>query len=162
MSDLLERLKAGRAALGSVTVNGVAFGLRLLTEQDYFEAGLTVDAAMKAKSIALDVGTADLFEAEKAAQLTCRFLVDPADGSPVCADAEAARAAFTRGENEVVVNAYLEFEKAHSPSGRTLTDAEFGALFEEVKKNPGTPRLNDSSSDTLKRLITYLVNPPAA
>lgn len=162
MSELLERLKAGRAATGSVAVNGVTFGLKLLTEQDYFDAGMAVDAVMRIKEIPLELGTAELFEAEKAAQLICRFLVDPATSTPVCADANEARSAFTRGENAVVVNEYLEFEKAHSPSGRTLTDAEFNALYEEVKKNPSTPRLNDSSSATLKRLITSLASQPAA
>ncbi len=160
MSDLLERLKAGRAAIHPVTINQVKLGLRLLTEQDYFEAGLAADAAMKAKGIGLDIGTAELFEAEKSAQLACRFLVDPTSGQTVVSDSEELRSALTRGENEALINAYLEYEKEHSPSGRTLSDEEFNALFEEVKKNPGTARLNDSSSATLKRLITSLANPP--
>jgi hypothetical protein len=161
MSELLARLRAGRAAVATATLGGVAFGLRVLTEQDYLEAGFATDAAMKAAGVELSVATADLFEDEKASQLLARALVDPGTSQPVAASARDLRQALTRDDRTWLAERYLEHEKQFSPSQRTLSDAELSDLVEEVKKTPATPRLNDSSTATLKRLITALVLPHA-
>lgn len=161
MSDLLSRLKAGRSAITSVKVSEVEFGLRVLTEQDYLEAGFATETAMKAANIELSVSTADLFEDEKASQLLVRALIDPSTNKPAAASAKTLREALTRSDRSFLAERYLEHEKQFSPSERSLSEAEFSELIAEVKKNPTTLLLNDSSSDTLKRLITSLVSPPA-
>ncbi len=161
MSELLNRLKMSRAAIARVTVGEVPFGLRVLTEQDYLEAGFATDAALKAAGVELSVATADLFEDEKASQLLARALVDPNSLQPVAASARELRQALTRNDRAWLADRYLEHEKQFSPSERTLSADELSALVDEVKKNPATPRLNDSSIATLKRLITALVSPPA-
>lgn len=161
MSDLLSRLKAGRSAIASVKIGEVEFGLRVLTEQDYLEAGFATEAAMKAADMALSVSTADLFEDEKASQLLARALVDPSTNKRAAVSAKALREALTRGDRSYLAECYLEHEKQFSPSERSLSDKEFAGLIEEVKKNPETPRLNDLNFATLKRLITALVSPPA-
>jgi hypothetical protein len=162
MSDLLDRLKAGQSALGNTTVSGVKFGLRLLSEQDYMDAGFAVDREMTAAGVELSVATSELFETEKTAQLLFRALVDPDTGKQVATNVKQLREALSRDNKHALMQAYLDHEKTFSPSERTLTDGEFSDLVEEVKKNPSTPHLNDLSIDTLKRLITTLVCPPTS
>lgn len=161
MSELLNRLKAGRSALGKVTVNDVELGLRVLSEQDYLEAQIATEQAMNAVGIVLGMSTAEAFESEKASQLLARALVDPVTRSALAASAQELRRAVSRDEQAFIIDAYLAHEKMFSPSERTLDAAEFASLMEEVKKTPQTPLLNDSSIATLKRLITALACPPA-
>jgi hypothetical protein len=158
--ELLARLKAGRDALGSVTVNGVDLGLRILTEQDYQDAALAADALLARHDAELTVATADTFEAEKSLVLVSRMLVDPVTRKPVFATADQARAMFMRADKQLIMEKYLEHERKFSPSAANMNEAEFAALLEEVKKNPGTPQLNDLSGDLLKRLISSLASPP--
>lgn len=161
MSDLLSRLKAGRSAIGSVKIGDVEFGLRVLTEQDYLEAQIATEVAMNEAGLELGISTAEAFESEKASQLLVRALVDQDTGKPVSASAKVLRSSISRDEKSQLIEAYLEHEKKFSPSERTMDEAGFSALLDEVKKNPLTPRLNDSSSAMLKRLITALACPPA-
>lgn len=156
MSDLLERLKAGKSAIANVSLNGVEFGIRVLSEQDYLEAGLAAEAAMKVACIELSISTSDLFEAEKSGQLLLRALVNPADGKQITTDAKTLRAALSRDEVAYLIEQYLSHEKSISPSERNMSEADLLALLEEVKKTPQTPRLNGLSIVTLKKLITTL------
>jgi predicted phage gp36 major capsid-like protein len=162
MSDLLERLKAGKSAVAKVTISGVDFGLRVLSEQDYLEAGMAAEAAMKAAGVELSVATAELFETEKSSQLLLRALVNPADNKAVATTAKELRAALSREEVAYLIEQYLSHEKTISPSERNLSDDDLMALLEEVKKTPQTLRLNDLSFAMLKRLITISVSQPAS
>lgn len=162
MSDLLERLKSGKSAVAKVTISDVDFGLRVLSEQDYLEAGMAAEAAMKAAGVELSVATAELFETEKSSQLLLRALVNPADNKAVATTAKELRAALSREEVAYLIEQYLSHEKTISPSERNLSDDDLMALLEEVKKTPQTPRLNDLSFATLKRLITISVSQPAS
>lgn len=159
MSDLLSRLKAGKSAIARVKIGDVEFGLRVLTEQDYLEAGFAAEAAMKAAKVELTISTADLYEDEKASQLLVRALVDPESKKPVTDAARALREAIGRDERSYLTEQYLAHEKEFSPSGRSLSDDDFALLIEDVKKNPETPRLNGLSFAMLKRLITALACP---
>ena len=161
MSDLLARLKAGHGARRLIKLAEVGFELRLLTEQDYLETGISVIEYFKSQGVALDIATAELFESEKATQLLMRALVVPGTDDAVAASPAQLRTALSRDEKNWLVEEYLDFEKTYSPSDRTMGEKEFAALLEEVKKNPQTTRLNNSSTATLKRLITALVSPPA-
>lgn len=160
MSDLLSRLKAGRSAISIIKIDEVEFGLRVLTEQDYLEAGFATETAMKAANMELSVSTADLFEDEKASQLLALALIDPSTNKLAAPSAKALRESLTRGDRSLLAERYLEHEKMFSPSERSLSEAEFSDLIAEVKKNPKTPLLSDSSSVTLKRLITALASTP--
>lgn len=160
MSDLLARLKAGRAAVGQITVEGITFGLRLLTEEDYLAAQVATEAAMREAGLELSISTAEAFEAEKSSQLLVRALIDPGTGKPVAGTAKALREAVYRDQQMALINAYLAHEKTFSPSERTLSEHDFSVLLEEVKKSPEPTLSSDLSTDTLKRLITALVSPP--
>jgi len=158
--DLLTKLKAGRDILGSVEVNGVTLGIRILTEEDYQVAGLAADALLLKHNTELNMGTSEVFEQEKSIQLLTAALVDPETKKPVFASASQARETLTRDDKEYLSEKYLEHERTFSPSGRNLTEEEFVELLEEVKKNPSTPRLNALSGEWLRRLITSLVSQP--
>jgi len=156
--DLLERLKAGRDALAPVTINGVEIGLRILTERDYQVAHMAADAMLNKHDTEFSLATADAFETEKTVQLIALAAVDPQTRKPVFPDANAAREVLMREDKDIIAEKYLEHERQFSPSGRTLSEAEFAELVEEVKKNPVTPRLSALSGDMLRRLITTLAS----
>lgn len=154
--SLLERLKHGRDAVATVTVNGVDIGLRILTEQDYQIAHMAAAVMLAEHETDFSMATADAFEAEKALQLIALSAIDPATKKPVFSSPDEARAVLMRGDRDLISEKYLIHERAFSPSGRNLTDSEFTALLEDVKKNPEKALLSDLSIDTLKRLITTL------
>jgi hypothetical protein len=160
MSELLNRLKAGRAAIGKVSVGGVELGLRVLSEQDYLDAQIATELAMNTAGLVLGLSTAEAFESEKASQLLARAVVDPLSGALLATSAQALRLAVSREEQAFIIDAYLAHEKMFSPSERTLDAVEFSGLLEEVKKTPQSPPLSDLSIATLKRLITALACPP--
>lgn len=162
MSQLLERLKAGRSAVAKETLNGVSLGLRVLSEQDYLEAGLATESAMKDAGVEFSVSTSDLFEAEKSSQLLLRAMIDPESGKPVASSATELREALSRNDVAVLIDAYLDHEKSISPSERNMTEADLLGILEEVKKTPQKATLSGLSSAMLKRLITISVSQPAS
>jgi hypothetical protein len=160
--DILQRLKAGRDVLGSVTVNGVELGLRVLSDKDYQDATLAAEALMAKHETELSLATNDAFESEKSWHLISRMLVDPATGNPVFASAEEAASTLMRHDKDLISAKYLEHEEKFSPSSANLSNEAFAALLEEVKKNPEMTLSSVSSFGTLKRLITSLVGQPSS
>lgn len=158
MSDLLDRLKAGKSAIVKVSLNGVDFGLRVLNEQDYLDAGIAAEAAMKASGVEMSLSSADLFEAEKTSQLLVRALVDVSNGQPITADVKVLRSALSREESIALIEAYLAHEKSVSPSERNMSESDLLGVIEAVKKTPETTSLNGLSIATLKKLIIVLVS----
>lgn len=164
MMSLLDKLKAGRSAIARVKLDdAVEIGLRILTEQDYLQAQIATDQAMRAEGLELNISTAEAFEGEKTSQLLLRAMVDTDSGEPLAKSAKQLRGALSRDQKNLLINAYLEHEKDYSPMvGRNMDADEFSELLDTLKKTPGTVDLNGLSSDTLKRLVTVLVSPPAS
>jgi hypothetical protein len=154
--ELLDRLKAGRDALGSVQLNGVTLGLRILVEKDYHAANFAAVEYFDKNEVDLTLATADTFEAEKTVQLLALAVVDPETRKPVFSSVDEVREVLMRHDKDHLAEQYLEFERKFSPSGRNLTEEEFVSLLEEVKKNPETPRLSDLSGAWLRRLAATL------
>ncbi|ATG89116.1 hypothetical protein [Methylomonas koyamae] len=161
MSEILEKLKAGKSFIKTVYLDEVAIGMRLLSENDYFEAGLAVIDLFKSKGIDdVNMANAELFELEKSNQLLLRALVNPATGEPLVNSPLAMRKSMSRAHKSFLISEYLEFEKEYSPmAGHNISDSEFAELFDTLKKTPETVNLNDLNSGTLRRLITALVFP---
>ena len=160
--SLLEKLKAGKSANKTVTLDGVEFGLRLLSENDYFEAGLAVIDLFKGKKIDdVNLANAEMFETEKSLQLLLRALVEPGTDEPVASSPLQLRNALSRENKAWLISQYLEFEKEYSPlAGRNMPEDEFSTLLDTLKKTPETVNLSDLNSETLRKLITALVFPP--
>lgn len=163
MSELLQKLKAGRSAVARVTLGEVELGLVVLTEQDYLESGLDSLEIMKAAGHEdATVASAEYFEQLKATELLVRAVVDPATGQRVFKTGKDLRDAISRTEKACLVERYVDHERNHSPAEWNMGEAEFAALLEEVKKTPETTRLNDFGSVTLKRLVRSLACPPSS
>lgn len=168
MSDILSKLKAGRAAVRRVTLprkdgQGVELGLRILTEGDYLGAGVAAIETLRGCGHEdVNVANAELFEAAKALELLARALVEPDSGKPLAEDAVQLREALARADKAYLIEQYLEHEREYSPGEANMSAEDFAQLLEEVKKNPATPRLSDSSSATLKRLVQSLAAPDAS
>ncbi|RZI43701.1 hypothetical protein EGT07_08000 [Herbaspirillum sp. HC18] len=156
--DLLQKLKSSRDAIGTVEINGVTLGLRILTDQDYQTAGLAADALLLKHDTELSLSNSEVFEAEKSLQLIALAVVDPVTKAQVFPNADVARATLTRDDKKLITEKYLEHERQFSPSMRTMDDEELTGLIEEVKKNPETPRLKGLSGDGLRKLISSLVS----
>jgi hypothetical protein len=144
VNDILSKLKAGRAAVRRVTLprkdgQGVELGLRILTEGDYLGAGVAAIETLRGCGHEdVNVANAELFEAAKALEL------------------------LARADKAYLIEQYLEHEREYSPGEANMNAEDFAQLLEEVKKNPATPRLSDSSSATLKRLVQSLAAPDAS
>lgn len=162
--DLLEKLKSGQSATKTITLDGIELGFRLLSENDYLEAGLAVIELFKARKIEdVTLANAELFEAEKANQLLLRALVVPGTGEPVADSPLALRNCLGRTQKAWLIDEYLAFEKDYSPmAGRNMADSEFETLLDTLKKTPETVNLSALNSETLTRLITALVFPPVS
>lgn len=156
--DLLAKLKLGRDALGNVTVNNVKIGLRVLTDQDYQIAHMAADKMLADHDTEFSLSTAEAFEVEKSVQLIFLAAVDLETRKPVFASVDECRATLMREDREIISEEYLKHEQSFSPSERNLTDAQFAALLQDVKKNPASPRLSALSGATLIRLITTLAS----
>lgn len=161
MSDLLSRLKAGRDFTKTFPLGELTLGLRLLVESDYQAAGWAANALLVQHDTELTTANADLFESEKATQLMLRFLIDPATGKPLFSSAEEVRSTLSREERNAVGAAYYDFEREYSPSERTMSEAEFGRLLDDVKKKRDPLALNGLSGALLKRLVLSLATPPS-
>jgi len=167
MHDLLNKLKAGGAAIRRVTLprkegDGPELGLRVLTEADYLAAGLAgIDTLRAAGHEDANLANSELFEGSKVTELLARALVDPADGKPLAKNAAELRGVLTRADKVFLIDQYLDHEREFSPSEANMDGEAFAELLAEVKKNPATPRLSDSSSVTLKRLVRSLAEPEA-
>ena len=157
MADLLEKLKAGRTFIKPFKLGDVSLGLRILTERDYQEAGWAANDLLKDHQTELNAANAELFESEKFTQLIHRFVVDPANGTRVFPSAEEVLDTFSREERLAVADAYYDFEKEYSPSERNMTEAEFTAILNDVKKKPDLESLSGLSGVLLKRLVLTLV-----
>lgn len=162
---ILEKLKAGRAALRRVTLprkdgEGVELGLRILTEADYLQAGLDgIETLRSAGHEDVNVANADLFEQAKVTELLVRALVDPDTAKPLVDNAGELRGVLARADKAYLIEQYLEHEREYSPSEANMSAEDFAQLLEDVKKNPATPRLSDSSTVTLRRLVQSLAVP---
>jgi hypothetical protein len=165
MHDLLTKLKAGGAAIRRVTLprkdgDGPQLGLRVLTEADYLEAGLSGIDTMRARGHEdANLSSSELFEGAKVTELLARALVDPDSGEPLAKNAVELRGVLTRADKVFLIDQYLDHEREFSPSEANMSAEEFGELLREVKKNPATPRLSDFSSATLRRLVLSLAEP---
>lgn len=162
MSDILAKLKAGRSVIKTFPLGEVTLGLRLLTEGDYQAAGWAANALLDEHETELKASNADLFESEKATHLIMRFVVDPATRQPVFASAEVVRDTLSREERNAIADAYFDFEREHSPSERTMSEAAFNALLEDVKKKRDPQALNGLSGGLLRRLLLSLAAQPAS
>ena len=160
MSDLLTRLKAGRAFTKTFPLGDLTLGLRLLVETDYQAAGWAANDLLAQHDAELTTANAELFESEKATQLILRFLVDPGTGKPLFSSADEVRNTLSREERNAVGAAYYDFEREYSPSERTMSEAEFGRLLDDVKKKPDPLALNGLSGALLRKLVLSLATPP--
>lgn len=154
--SILDKIKAGRGVTRTFELGDIKVGLRLLTERDYQDAGWAANDLLNEFKTELKTSNADLFESEKATHLIQRFLIDPDTKEPVFETADQVLDLLTREERAFIGEKYFDFEKEYSPSERTMTDAEFDALLEDVKKKPEPTRLNDLSGALLRRLVITL------
>lgn len=163
--NLIEVLKAGKKHIKTLKFPGTEFevGLCVLTDGEVQDAVFSTEQRFKEKGIEITATTLATYNRELNTQMLFRALVDPLkqrpDGTyePIFKKVDELRLATADQKNELIEE-YNAFEAQCSPSPVKMTDDEFDALFEDIKKNPLTG--NDLSLQTARRLILYLASRP--
>lgn len=128
--------------------------MRVATKEDLAEAGFAAEARFKRRDIAV-MGHNHLdFTDEKNVQILYRVL--SVDGKPVATSVDSFRALITQDELDALSEAYVVFEREHSPNFEHLTDSQVDALVAELKKKPEEIIGSVSSITTARRLLRTL------
>lgn len=162
MKYLLEELKAGaRNTVERTFPNSDArLRIRLLTAQDILDSSIAADSLFKDKGVGVSVQNVRAYETEKEVQQLYRVCTD-LDGNPLAPNISEFRKSLTVSDKDWLTAQYNELDERCNPSLETMSDADFDALVESVKKNPDTIS-SISSTATLSRLARFLASPPVA
>jgi uncharacterized protein (UPF0276 family) len=160
--NLLAQLKASGGSIVTVELNGISVGLRILTDQDYLDADIAMLAFMKKVGVHFSTESAEAFEHEKSTQLLFRALVDPDSGEHVAKKIDEIRESISRDQKAYLIAQYLEHERQCSPREETMSDEDFVALLETVKKKPVATSLSGLNTVSLIRLILSLASQPTS
>jgi hypothetical protein len=161
--SLLEKLKAGKRNVRELPFPGTeqTVILQVLNSQDLQDAIFAAERRFKGAEMETSGTAYDAYQAERATQILFRALRDPEDPKkPLAATADEMRKLLQNEETELLLKEYLDFERECSPNILKMTDEDFEALWEDIKKNP---LLSSSSlsSAALRGLITFLASRPA-
>ncbi len=164
--NLLDKLKAGKKNVRKLNFPGTdeGVGLTVLTEAEVQQAIFAAERHFKDCGIEISSTTLGAYNAEVNIQLLALALVDPRKGdspgrpyAPAFRSADELRNNITREARDALVEEYNAFEDECSPSPLRMSVEAYETLFEDIKKNAGTPG-RDLSFRTLKGLITFLAN----
>lgn len=166
MVDIIAGLKAGKNRIKIIKFPGTDddIGISVLTESEVQEAAFAADMLFKAKSIEINDATANMYNAEVSSQVLCRALVKPdvkkPDGSyeRLFKNVDEWKALVSRGVKDILTDEYNAFENEVNPSPIKLSEEEFAAIFEALKKSPENG--NALSFRMQSALITYLASRP--
>ena len=162
MSDLLQRLKLGTSNRKLISWPGTntQVMLRVLSQQEHQEAAFATERLFKNEKIEVNLITSSEYDNEMATQLLYRAMHDPEKPEEaICSIAEFRRS-LSKEEKKSLIDEYQAFEKECSPSPEGLTDDEFAAILESLKKKPETTISGISSISLLKKLLLFTVSPP--
>jgi hypothetical protein len=160
MGFLLETIKAGtrnyvERALPGTDVN---IRIRVLTNQDILEASMAADDVWRISGNGVSMQNIKVYEAEKDIQHLYRACTD-LDGKPLAPNITQFRRLLTVLDKEWLIEQYNALDAECNPSVDTMTDDDFDALVEAVKKNPDTA-LKPLNISTLRRLALFLASAP--
>ena len=79
MSTILDKLKASREVIKTVSLGDVVLGMRIMTERDYQDSGWAANALLDKIGADLKPSNADLFESEKATEASAALRCRPGD-----------------------------------------------------------------------------------
>lgn len=158
MEYLLKKLKAGTDNYKDVKIPGTDFTvrIRLLSSQDILDASNEADKIFKNADVAVNLQNINVYEGEKDTQHLYRACRD-IDGNPLAENIMEFRGLLTVPVKEFLISEYLKLNEERNPSLDNMSDAEFDALIESVKKNP-TSISNVSNINTLKKVILFLAS----
>jgi len=163
MDYLLERIKAGRsntaivrfgASIADALNDDELVTIRLLTTQDVLESTLAADKIFADSGVAVSLQNIKTYEAEKETQHLYRACTD-SEGKPLAPNITKFRQLLTVEDKEYLIDEYNKLAEAANPAIDKMSDADFDALVEAVKKNPSTVS-SVSSTNTLRRLVLSL------
>lgn len=136
--------------------------LQILTASERAQSVAAAHAALKFRGIEVDGGkldplTVETVAVEVAHQVVARAVLDAETGAPLFASAAELGAAATEDEIEALFNLYSDHRQNVDPAPGDLTDEEFRALDEAVKKKDVT-RVSDIARSMPRRsLLTTVV-----
>lgn len=156
MSNFLIRIKQGASNTTQVRWPGreELVTMRVASKQDLSDAHFAAEARFKSREVAVAGHNHLDFEDEKNLQVLYRVL--SVDGKPVATSVDSFRALTTGDEIDALSDAYVVFEREHSPNFEHLTDSQVDALVAELKKKPEEIIGSVSSITTARRLLRTL------
>ena len=161
MGNMLSRIKEGTKNHVDVEFPGSGEMIRInvLTSQDILDASMEADRVFRAAAIEVSMQNIRAYESEKEIQYLYRSCRDM-DGQPLAPSVSDFRKLLTANDKEWLTEQYNALDTELNPSLNNMTDAEFDALVESVKKNPMEALSNVSSIYTLKKLALFLASAP--
>jgi hypothetical protein len=158
-----EKLKLGTRNIKNIKYPGSAedVTLKILSNADIQDAIFATERFFKATDMTVSSTTLDAYEDERTTQILFRALRDPDDPKkPFAPSADELRKQMSKDEKTLLSGEYTAFEQECSPSLEKMTEEEFDALWEEVKKKPQI-QLNSLNLGTQIRLLRYLASRPS-
>lgn len=162
MNLLIDRIKAGSEHSETIDWPGTddcKVAIRLCSENDNLQATLATDVIFKGYPIGAENATA--YDAERETQLLFRAVLDPETNKSLFLKMLDFRQILTPEIKDSLAESLDELHQRYSPDPSTLTDEEFDALVQNVKKNGEAALANVYGMHTLKRLSIFLASPPS-
>lgn len=163
MTSLFDKLKAGTRNERAVPWPGTEHKvlLRVLSNQDTLDAAISTDRFFKDSDTAVAFQNIGVYEAERDTQELYRACLDPETKKPVAPSIADFRRLLSTGTRQSLIEEYNRLDEECNPRPLQMTDGEFDALVESLKKKPEETLGKISSSAILKRLCLFLASPPA-
>lgn len=139
MSDqtLLARLKAGKHNYKDVVFPGTGTTIRIqiLSNQDTHDAAIAADRLFRELEVAIGFHNVTDFANEKTTQELYRACIDPETKKRIAASVTEFRTLTTPEERNWLIEQYNALAEECNPSPVSLTNEEFDAIVEKVKKS---------------------------
>jgi hypothetical protein len=162
MASLFEKIKAGSKNERSVLWPGTEHQvlIRVLSNQDTLDASIAADRFFKESDTAVAFQNVGVYEAERDTQELYRACLDPETKKPVAPSIADFRRLLSNGVRQVLIDEYNRIDEECNPRPDRMSNEEFDALLESLKKKPEEILGKISSFATLKKLCLFLASPP--
>lgn len=162
MSSFLEKIKMGKDAKRTVLWPGtdVQVEMRILSRDEIQSAQFAAQELFRKNGIELGFSILDEYQDEVTTQQLYRSLSNPENGTPLASTISQFRQNVTREEISELASAYSEMEEEYSPNHDKMSEDQFKAFYEKLKKKPQEMLSNVSSIAFAKRLVITLVENP--
>jgi len=162
--NIIDRIKAGCRNNVVVRWPGTdsEITLRVLSKAELHEATFAAHHRFVYSKVSVEAHTIETFKDEETVQILYRALSGVGDetGKPLAASVDKFRANVSSEEISELAQRYEQLQDECSPSMEAMSDEQFDAFLNDLKKKPEPIISSVSSIDFARRLLRSLVAPP--